>query len=162
MGGTAQIISKVDNKEGLLNTLNCAFAEEWLAYYQYWIGAKVAEGLQRPNVVKEFIEHAQEELEHANWLAERIIQLGGTPVLDPEDWKKHAKCHYDAPNNADTKVLVEQNLMAEKCAIARYQQICDMCKGKDYITFHIARKILQKEVEHEQEMEDFLTDFKYY
>ena len=73
-----------------------------------------------------------------------------------------AKCKYDAPVNGDTKVLVAQNLIAEKCAIARYQQICDMCQGKDYITFHIARKILQEEVEHEQEMEDFQADFKYY
>ena len=162
MGGTAQIISKVENKEGLINILNCAFAEEWLAYYQYWIGALVAEGLQRPKVVEEFMEHAQEELGHAKWLADRIIQLGGTPVLDPEEWKKYAKCKYEVPKIADTKVLVEQNLIAEKCAIARYQQICDMCQGKDYITFHIARKILQEEVEHEQEMEDFQADFKYY
>ena len=65
MGGTAQIISKVDNKDGLINILNCAFAEEWLAYYQYWVGALVAEGIERPKVVDEFMEHAQEELEHA-------------------------------------------------------------------------------------------------
>lgn len=54
MGEMAQRISKVD-KEELLKILNCAFAEEWLAYYQYWVGAKVAEGLERPKVVKELI-----------------------------------------------------------------------------------------------------------
>lgn len=161
MGEMAQKISKVD-KEELLKALNCAFAEEWLAYYQYWLGAKVAEGLERPKVVAEFYEHADEELKHADWLADRIIQLGGVPVLDPDDWKKVAKCHYDAPVNADTKVLVSQNLIAERCAVARYQQICDMCQGKDYETFRISRKILKEELEHEQEMEDFDADFKYY
>ena len=162
MGGTAQIISKVDNKEELINLLNCAFAEEWLAYYQYWVGAKVAKGIERPKVVEEFIEHAIEELKHADWLADRIIQLGGIPVLDPEEWKAKAKCKYDGPTNGDTKVLVAQNLTAEKCAIARYQQICEMCQGRDYETFNISRKILKEELEHEQEMEDFQEDFKYY
>ena len=149
MGEMAQRISKVENKEELLKLLNCAFAEEWLAYYQYWVGAKVAE-------------HADEELKHADWLIDRIIQLGGTPILDPEEWKKQAQCKYEAPANPDTKVLVSQNLTAERCAVARYQQICEMCQGKDFETFRISRKILKEELEHEQEMEDFEADFKYY
>lgn len=161
MGEVAQKISKVD-KDELIKILNCAFAEEWLAYYQYWIGAKVAEGLERPKVEAEFKEHAAEELKHADWLADRIIQLGETPILDPDEWKKQAKCKYEVPSNPDTKVLVEQNLIAERCAIARYQQICDLCQGKDYETFRVSRKILKEELEHEQEMEDFQADFGYY
>ena len=161
MGDFAQKISKVDKKE-LLSILHCAFAEEWLAYYQYWIGAKIAEGLERPKVEAEFNEHAEEELKHAHWLADRIIQLGETPILDPKDWAMYAKCKYEVPDNADTKVLVAQNLAAERCAIERYQEICDMTENKDYETFRISRKILKEELEHEQEMEDFETDFKYY
>ena len=30
--------------EQLLKLLNMAFADEWLAYYQYWLGAKVVRG----------------------------------------------------------------------------------------------------------------------
>lgn len=161
MGELAQKISKVD-KEALLKLLHCAYAEEWLAYYQYWVGAKVAAGIERPKVAAEFMEHAAEELKHADWLADRIIQLGGTPILDPEEWKQKAQCHYDAPTNPDTKILVAQNLTAERCAVARYQQICEMCQGKDFETFRISRKILTEELEHEQEMEDFDADFKYY
>lgn len=161
MGEVAQKISKVEKAE-LLKLLHCAFAEEWLAYYQYWVGAKVAAGIERPKVEAEFKEHALEELKHADWLADRIIQLGENPILDPEEWKKQAKCKYEAPVNPDTKILVEQNLIAERCAVARYQQICDMCQGKDFETFRISRKILKEELEHEQEMEDFQEDFKYY
>ena len=161
MGQMAQKISHVDREE-LLNILNVAFAEEWLAYYQYWLGAQVAVGPMRDAITKEFMEHAGEELKHADWLAERIIQLGGTPILDPSEWKEKAQCKYDAPMNADTKVLVAQNLTAERCAVARYEQICEMCQGKDFETFRISRKILKEELEHEQEMEDFEADFKYY
>ena len=92
-------------------------------------------------------------------LAERILQLGGTPLLDPDDWSKTAHCKYDAPQKPDTKTLVTQNLASERCAINRYQEICNTCFGKDHQTFHIARHILKEELEHEQEMEDFLADF---
>lgn len=155
----AQKIVKVDKKE-LLDILNVAFAEEWLAYYQYWIGAQVAVGPMRKNIAEEFMEHAKEELEHAGELAKRIIELGGTPVLDPEDWKKLAKCKYEAPTNDYVMNLLQQNLTAERCAIGRYQQICEMCMGKDITTFHIARHILQEEIEHEQEIGDYINDIE--
>ena len=67
MGETAQHISKVNRGE-LLNILNVAFSEEWLAYYQYWIGAQVAKGPMRKIIAEEFIEHANEELKHAQLL----------------------------------------------------------------------------------------------
>lgn len=96
MGEMAQKISQVDRNE-LLNMLNVAFAEEWLAYYQYWMGAQVAKGPMRYNVIKEFNEHAEEELKHADWLAERIIQLGGTPLLDPDEWKNTPNANTTRP-----------------------------------------------------------------
>ncbi len=165
MGDMAQKIVKLEVPD-LLRVLNEAYAEEWLAYYQYWLGARVAEGQMRTSVAEEFKEHAREKREHAELLADRIIQLGGTPVANPEDWGKFAKCRYDAPVNPETQTLVEQNLAAERCAVGRYQGICDMCYGKDYETFRIASHILQQEIEHEQEMEDFLKDMavakKYY
>ena len=81
MGEMAKKISNIDNEE-LLKVLNEAFAEEWLAYYQYWIGAQVIEGPMRTSIQGEFMKHAKEELEHAEWLAVRIIQrLGKNGVL---------------------------------------------------------------------------------
>jgi bacterioferritin len=72
----------------LIELLNKALADEWLAYYQYWIGAKVVKGPMRGAVEAELMEHAGEELQHAEMLIERIIQLGGTPLLSPEEWYK--------------------------------------------------------------------------
>ena len=158
MGDMARRISKTDVSE-LIKILNEAYAEEWLAYYQYFLGAKLAVGILRPNVVKEFEEHARQEYEHADMIADRIIQLGGTPVLNPDDFSKLAKCKYDEPINEDTFSLVKQNLDSERCAIGRYQGICDTTFGKDYETYRISEHILKQEIEHEQEMEDFLKDF---
>ncbi len=159
MGEMAKKIAKLD-LETLVNHLNQAYAEEWLAYYQYWLGAKMAAGINRPAVVAEFEEHAAEELKHADWLADRIVQLGGIPALSPEDWMKLSHCKYMPPKNPDVHVLLEQNLEAERCAIGRYEGICDMTHGHDYETFRIAEKILKEEIEHEQEVEDFINDLE--
>jgi bacterioferritin len=67
--------------EQLLKLLNRAFADEWLAYYQYWLGAKVVKGPMKEAVIAELLQHATDELRHADMVAGRIIQLGGTPVL---------------------------------------------------------------------------------
>ena len=69
--------------EKLIEMLNAALCEEWLAYYQYWVGARIMEGPMRIPIEAELLEHANEELKHAEMLIERIIQLGGTPVLNP-------------------------------------------------------------------------------
>jgi len=85
--------------EKLIEMLNAALAEEWLAYYQYWIGAQLVEGPMRAEVEAELMQHAQEELNHADMVAKRIIELNGTPVLNPDQWTKLARCKYDAPTD---------------------------------------------------------------
>ena len=159
MGEIAKKIVKID-VENLLNVLGEAYSEEWLAYYQYWLGAKVAMGLQRSEIVREFNEHAQEELKHANWLADRIIQLGGTPVMRPSEWESKAQCKYLAPDNFDVVSLLHDNLDSERCAINRYEGLCTLTDGHDYETFRISEKILKEELEHEQELEDFVADLE--
>ena len=159
MGEMAKKIIKLDIEE-LLKVLNEAYAEEWLAYYQYWLGAKLAYGRERVSVVAEFKEHAGQELKHADWLADRILQLGGTPAISPEEWGRLARCRYMPPKVTDVQTLVKENLASERCAVERYQRLCEMTEGKDFETFRISRKILKEEVEHEQEMEDFEADFK--
>ena len=159
MGETAKKIIQLNISE-LLNILNEAYAEEWLAYYQYWIGAKLIAGQFKKDIESEFLEHAKEELEHADMLANRILQLGGTPLINPDDWSKLAKCKYLSPTQEDSLSLVKQNLASERCAADKYHKICEMCFGKDHETFKIAEHILAQELEHEQEMEDFLTDME--
>ncbi len=85
------------NVEDLLRMLNQAYASEWLAYYQYWLGAKLIKGPMKDAVAAELTLHATEELNHAVLVSNRIIQLGGTPVLSPQGWGTMSPCAYDAP-----------------------------------------------------------------
>ena len=57
--------------------LNKAYYDEWLAYYQYFIEAKVVSGLMK-DAITELTQHAADELRHATMVCDRIIQLGGT------------------------------------------------------------------------------------
>ena len=142
----------------LIELLNKAYADEWLAYYQYWLGAKVAAGVPKKEVVGELEEHAKEELEHADKLADRIIQLGGVPVLEPKIWYEVANCRYLPPKDPDVYTLIEQNIRGEACAIAVYYKLLAYTEGKDPITYNLIREILDDELEHEQDLEDLKRD----
>jgi len=144
----------------LVKELNKALADERLAYYQYWIGAKVAKGPLRGGVVAELEEHAAEELKHAGKLAERILQLGGTPLLSPEEWCRVTNCGYAVPDDFKTKKLLEQNIKGEQCAIEAYQKLANLVKDVDHITYHLVLGILEDEVKHEEDLEALVEDMK--
>ncbi|MBM4157262.1 MAG: ferritin [Ignavibacteria bacterium] len=142
----------------LIDMLNQALSEEWLAYYQYWIGARLMEGPMRSEVEPELLLHATQELNHAVLVVDRIIQLGGTPVIHPKDWFKLSRCEYDAPSDPYTEVILQQNLKGERCAIQRYKEIADFTNGIDHTTHQMATTILNEELEHEQDIEDWISD----
>lgn len=144
----------------LIMMLNKALADEWLAYYQYWIGAKVAVGVPKEAVVAELIQHAADELRHAGMLADRIIQLGGTPLLEPKAWLEWTNCGYDKPSNPDVRVLLDQNIKGEQCAINVYKKIMDYTKDKDPVTYNLSLQIITDEVMHEEDLEAIKKDIK--
>ncbi len=157
MGKQAIKVASID-VDKLLEMLNAALSEEWLAYYQYWIGARLMEGPMRSEVEPELLLHATQELNHAVLVVNRIIQLGGTPVINPSNWTKLARCSYDEPADLYIEVILEQNLKGERCAIQRYKEIADFTNGKDHSTHQIATTILNEEIEHENDIEEWLTD----
>ena len=144
----------------LIKLLNKALADEWLAYYQYWIGAKVAKGMPREAVVAELTQHATDELRHAGMVTDRIIQLGGTPLLEPKQWYDFTNCGYDAPKDFDVRKILDQNIKGEQCAISVYKKIIDYTKDKDPVTYDIALQILEDEIEHEEDLEAIKEDIK--
>ncbi len=159
MGQIGSKIIKVD-KDELIKKLNKALADEWLAYYQYWIGAKVVTGIMREAVVVELIEHATDELRHAGLLVDRIMQLGGDPLLEPKDWYDETNCGYEVPSDYQVKKILEQNIEGERCAIKVYSDLLDFVQGKDSVTEEIVREILHDEVEHEDDLEALAEDMK--
>ena len=145
----------------LLAQLNAALSEEWLAFYQYWIGAQIVEGAMRSDVQREFEEHAMEEFNHAKIIADRIVQLEGLPVLDPAQWTALARCKYQVPLNCDVISLLKQNISGERCAVIRYEEIASVTNNIDYTTCDIAKRIMAEEEEHEQDLQDCLRDVEW-
>lgn len=159
MGSKGREIIGMDVDE-LLELLRKAFCDEWLAYHQYWLGAKLVKGPMKDAVGAELLLHATEELLHADMVAMRIIQLGGSPVTSPAEWNKYSNCGYDASDDPFVKVLLEQNIKGEQCAIGVYQRLLDITRDKDPVTYNMVLTILQQEVEHEEDLQALLEDYQ--
>jgi len=151
----------------IIKVLNRAYADEWLAYYQYFIEAKVIKGIMKDAVIAELNQHATDELRHANVVADRILQLGGTPLLNPKDWFTHTNCGYEEPKNFDVVSILKDSIKGEECAISTYSAIADMTRDKDIVTYDLVSEILADEVEHEEDLQslyeditEFVTDIK--
>jgi bacterioferritin len=159
MGTRGRAIIGMDVNE-LLRLLNAAYASEWLAYYQYWLGAKVIKGPMKDAVAAELTLHATEELNHATLLAGRIIQLDGAPIADPKQWFEASPCRYDSPADPYVAVILDQNIAGEQCAISSYKQLMDVTKDKDMVTYNMALTILEQEVEHEEDLQSLKEDLE--
>jgi bacterioferritin len=153
-----EIVGK--NVEKVLDLLTRAFADEWLAYYQYWLGAKVAKGPMKEAVIAELLQHAADELRHADMVSLRIVQLGGMPVTSPKGWYDKTNCGYDAPDDPYVAVLLEQNIKGERCAISVYNKMLAETQHDDPVTYNLALQILQDEVEHEEDLQSLQEDLE--
>jgi bacterioferritin len=155
------IIKGVEISEDI-TLLNKAYADEWLAYYQYFIEAKVIKGIMKDAAIAELEQHATDELRHANMVADRILQLGGTPLLNPKEWFIHTNCGYEEPKEFDVVSILQDSIKGEQCAISTYSNIADIVKDKDIVTYNIVSEILADEVEHEEDLQalhDDITEF---
>ncbi|MBU0533834.1 MAG: ferritin [Candidatus Omnitrophica bacterium] len=131
----------------LIELLNQALADEWLSYYCFWIGAKVMVGHMRDEIAKELEEMATEELKHAGILADKIIELGGTPVLTPKDWHKIANCSYEVPKDFSVKSILFQNIKSKQSAVDAYKELISFSKGKTSCNHESLANILEEEIE---------------
>ena len=148
------------NVDELLKLLNRSLADEWFAYYQYWLGAKVVKGPMKDAVAAELLQHATEELGHADLVANRIIQLGGKPVAEPKKWYEWSGCGYQAPDDEYVKTILDQNIEGERCAISYYNELMKKTKDTDIITYNMVITILNQEVEHEEDRQALLEDLE--
>jgi bacterioferritin len=159
MGQKGREIVKMDVDE-LINLLNKALSDEWLAYYQYWIGSKVVKGPMKDAVIAELTLHATEELGHAELISARIVQLGGTPVLSPEEWFHKTNCGYDSPEDPYVEEILNQNIKGEQCAIRVYSDLLEITRTADPVTYNIILQILSQEVEHEEDLTALKEDLE--
>jgi bacterioferritin len=112
--------------------------------------------------IVELNQHAADELRHATMIADRILQLGGTPILHPQEWLTQTNCGYDAPKNFDVVKILEDAIKGEQCAIRTYSSIVETTRNKDIVTYDLISSILGDEVEHEEDLQalhDDITEF---
>ncbi len=101
-----------------------------------------------------------EEFEHADKLSVRILQLGGEILKTPEEIIGSANCNFIKTCDPCAYHVVEQTISSERCAIAVYKKIMDETHGKDQVTYHLAMSILQEELDHEEEFQNFKEDLE--
>lgn len=158
MGTKGTEIVGLDVKE-LIRQLNKAYADEWLAFYQYWVMSKVVFGQPAAKAVaSELMRIAMEELEHADELADRITVLGGKPLVNPKEWYEMTNCGYAEPpeDASNLEAIIKQVIEAERCAIEVYDRLAKMTFQKDPVTYQLMIHIMEEEVEHEDSFEFLL------
>ena len=143
---------KVDDAIALLNH---AVATEIVCILRYKFHAVCATGLASEAVKEEFAQHAKEEEEHLDLLAERINQLGGKPNLNPEGVGSRAASQYaEGENLVD---MIKEDLVAERIAIETYREMVRYFGDRDPTTRVLLERILAQEEEHASDMHDLLV-----
>ncbi|HET9391517.1 MAG TPA: ferritin-like domain-containing protein [Steroidobacteraceae bacterium] len=143
----------LDRKKAIA-VLNEALATELVCVLRYRFHYFMASGIHSQAVKEEFHEHAREEQEHADWIAERIKQLGGKPEMNPAVISGNSHSEYkEGTSLAD---MIREDLIAERIAIESYREIIKFFGEKDSTSRRLIERILEKEEEHADEMADLL------
>ena len=143
----------MDRKE-VIAKLNEALATEWVCVLRYLRHYYSATGMLADPIKAEFLQHAQEEQAHAAQIAERIVQLGGEPDLNPDTLTERSHAEYKTGKNL--KDMVRENLIAERIAIDSYREIINWIGDRDTTTKRMLMEILAMEEEHADEFRDLL------
>jgi len=142
------------DREAVIKLLNAALATEYVCVLRYYRHYFMAKGMLADSIKAEFLEHAKQEQEHAGKLAERIVQLGGEPDLNPDTLT--ARSHAEYKEGTDLRDMVRENLIAERIAIDSYREMINFVGDKDTTTKRILEHILAQEEEHADEFADLL------
>lgn len=142
------------DREEILRLLNESLATELVCTLRYKRHYFMASGVKASVAADEFLEHAKQEMEHADRLAERIVQLGGEPDFNPDNLSRNSHAQYVA--GTTLKEMVLEDLVAERIAIDSYREIIRYIGEQDPTTRRIFEDILAQEEEHADDMADLL------
>ena len=144
------------DREAVLKLLNEALATEIVCVLRYRRHYFMARGIHSKGVAEEFLAHSNEELGHADQIAERIVQLGGEPDLAPDGLTGRSHAEYVA---GKTLVgMIKEDLVAERIAIDSYRGMIEYIGDQDPTTSELLKGILAVEEEHADELADLLQD----
>jgi bacterioferritin len=138
-----------------IDILQAVLATEIVCVLRYTMHAVAASGIYSEGVKDEFAQHAKEEREHMERVAERINQLGGKPNFNPEGLASRAASEY---GSAEKLVdMIQENLIAERIAVDHYRELIRYFGDDDPGTRTMLEAILSVEEEHANDMHDLLV-----
>jgi bacterioferritin len=151
---TASYGADVDTVVKLLNE---ALATELVCTLRYKYHYFMAKGIHAQAVQQEFLEHANEEQEHADAIAARIVQLGGKPDLNPEVLANRSHAEYVEGDSIEE--MIREDLVAERIAIESYGEIIHYLGGNDPTSRRLMERILAVEEEHAEDLVTLLETY---
>src|SRR5436190_13905893 len=140
----------------VLKLLNEALATEIICTLRYKRHYFMAQGIHAEGVAEEFLQHAQEESQHADQIAERITQLGGAPDFSPQGLATRSHAEYVEGHSLEE--MIKEDLVAERIAIDSYREMAEYLGTKDITTRRLMEAILAKEEEHADDLASLLED----
>ncbi|MGA2412260.1 MAG: ferritin-like domain-containing protein [Candidatus Binataceae bacterium] len=140
--------------KAVLKVLNEVLATEIVCYLRYKRHYYTAAGLNSDGAKTEFLQHANEEQQHADWVATRITQLNGEPNFNPEGLSVRAHSEYAEGQNLTS--MLKEDLYAERIAIESYSDIIRWLGNDDPTTRKLIEDILKVEEEHAEDLKTLL------
>lgn len=125
----------------LLNADITGEIEAILTYLRHNFVVKICE------ISREMEEISIDEMRHLEWLSDAVIKLGGIPTIE------HAELHLEGE---DLPAMLKRDVGLEEMAIKQYQDHIDAIT--DPGIKRLLRKIMNEEIEHREEFEEFLHE----
>ena len=144
---------KADRK-AVVNVLNDVLATELVCVLRYKRHYYMATGINSESVKAEFLQHANEEQQHADLVAPRITQLNGSPNFNPEGLA--SRSHSEYAEGTDLVSMMKEDLFAERIAIESYTEIVRWLGTDDPTTRRMIEEILKMEEEHAEDLKSLL------
>jgi bacterioferritin len=145
------------DREKVIKILNEALATELVCVLRYKRHFFMAQGITAPGVAQEFQEHATDEQDHADRIAQRITQLDGEPNFNPDGLT--SRSHSEYSEGHDLVEMLREDLIAERIAIESYSEIVRFLGNDDSTTRRLMEEILAKEEEHANDLSDLLARY---
>ena len=142
----------------VIKLLNEALATEIVCVLRYRRHHFMAAGMNAEPVAQEFLVHANEEQQHADQIAARIVQLNGEPNFSPEGLLSRSHAEYVEGENLVE--MIKEDLIAERIAIDSYREMIEYIGDKDTTTKRMLEGILAMEEEHADDLVGLLEDFE--
>jgi bacterioferritin len=144
------------DRDTALRLLNEALATELLCVLRYKRHYFMAKGIHAEGVAAEFLEHANDEQQHADQIAARLVQLGGEPDFNPEGLATRSHAEYVEGDSLED--MIREDLVAERIAIDSYREMIAFFGEQDPTSRRLLEEILAKEEEHADDLASLIEE----